>query len=71
MSTEQCLELRTAVIEALKTDIRVLVLLGSEDFWSNGIHLHVIEAAENPADESWRNIQAMNDLAKRFSLQTT
>jgi putative two-component system hydrogenase maturation factor HypX/HoxX len=37
------------------------------DFWSNGIHLNVIEAASlddgSPADESWNNINAMNDLA--------
>jgi putative two-component system hydrogenase maturation factor HypX/HoxX len=31
-------------------------------FWSNGIHLNIIEAAENPADEAWRNINAINDL---------
>jgi putative two-component system protein, hydrogenase maturation factor HypX/HoxX len=41
---------------------RVLVLLGGAEFWGNGIHLNVIEAAPSPADESWRNIQAMNDL---------
>ncbi|MGK5086742.1 enoyl-CoA hydratase-related protein [Bdellovibrionota bacterium FG-2] len=64
MSTEQCGGLRAAVIDALKKDIRILVLLGSEDFWSNGIHLHSIEASLNPADESWRNIEAMNDLAE-------
>jgi putative two-component system hydrogenase maturation factor HypX/HoxX len=42
-------------------------LLGGADFWSNGIHLNVIEAASlddgSPADESWNNINAMNDLA--------
>jgi len=32
------------------------------DFWSNGIHLHVIEAAEDPAEEAWENINAINDL---------
>jgi len=44
----------------------VLVLLGGPDFWSNGIHLNVIEAAEHPADESWRNIDAMNDLVREI-----
>ena len=41
--------------------------MGGQDFWSNGIHLNVIEAASltggSAADESWRNINAMNDLA--------
>ena len=41
---------------------RVLVLMGGPDYFSNGIHLNVIEAAESPADESWRNINAMDDL---------
>jgi putative two-component system hydrogenase maturation factor HypX/HoxX len=35
---------------------------GGHDFWSNGIHLNVIEAAADPAVESWRNINAMDDL---------
>ena len=47
--------------------MRVLLLMGGHDFWSNGIHLNVIEAASlaggSAADESWRNINAMNDLA--------
>jgi putative two-component system hydrogenase maturation factor HypX/HoxX len=40
----------------------VLLLMGGQDFWSNGIHLNLIEAAESPADESWRNINAIDDL---------
>jgi putative two-component system hydrogenase maturation factor HypX/HoxX len=48
----------------------VLVLLGGEDFWANGIHLNHIEAADSPADESMRNIEAMDDLALAI-LETT
>jgi len=62
MSTGQCERLNTAVRAALAQPTRVLVLLGGTEFWGNGIHLNVIEAASSPADESWRNIQAMNDL---------
>jgi len=40
----------------------VIVLLGGHDFWSNGIHLNTIEASTNPAMESWRNINAIDDL---------
>jgi len=67
MSTMQCERLRSALAWAKRRPVRVLVLLGGADFWSNGIHLNVIEAASladgSPADESWNNINAMNDLA--------
>jgi putative two-component system hydrogenase maturation factor HypX/HoxX len=62
MSTAACLRLRDAFAEATRRDVRVLVLMGGPDFWSNGIHLNVIEAAASPADESWANIEAMDDL---------
>src|SRR5207248_7618485 len=45
---------------------KVIVLMGGTDFWSNGIHLNMIEAADDPAHESWRNIQAMNDLVREL-----
>jgi len=38
--------------------------MGGPDYWSNGIHLAEIEAATSPADESWRNINAIDDLAR-------
>ena len=67
MSTAQCERLRAALVWARQRPVKVLVLLGGADFWSNGIHLNVIEAASlddgSPADESWNNINAMNDLA--------
>ncbi len=62
MSTDQCNRLGDAVRYARSRPTRVLVLMGGPDYFSNGIHLGVIEAAENPADESWRNINAMDDL---------
>ena len=63
MATEQCRALRAAVEEARRRPIRVLVLMGGRDFWSNGIHLNRIEAADSPAEESLANIEAMDDLA--------
>jgi enoyl-CoA hydratase/carnithine racemase len=63
MSTTQCQRLREALAWAKTRPVRVIVLAGGADFWSNGIHLNVIEHAESPADESWANINAMNDLA--------
>jgi putative two-component system hydrogenase maturation factor HypX/HoxX len=38
--------------------------MGGSDFWSNGLHLGAIEAAESPAEESWANINAMDDLCR-------
>lgn len=70
MSTAQCEALRVAYAQALARPTRVLVLMGGPDTWSNGIHLGLIEAAESPADESWRNINAMDDLARDI-IETT
>ena len=62
MSTAQCRALQAALGRARARPTRVLVLLGGPDHWSNGIHLNVIEAARSPADESWRNLNAIDDL---------
>lgn len=64
MSTAQCERLRAAYAHARQRPTRVIVLMGGSDFWSNGMHLHCIEAAESAADESWRNINAIDDLAR-------
>lgn len=62
MSTEQCYRLRDAFLFARSRPTRVIALHGGRDFFSNGIHLNVIEAADDPALESWRNINAIDDL---------
>jgi putative two-component system hydrogenase maturation factor HypX/HoxX len=62
MSTGQCRRLAEALRTVRKRPTRVLVLLGGAEFWSNGIHLNTIEAAANPADESWDNINAIDDV---------
>lgn len=64
MSTRQCQRLTAAFQWASSRPTRVIVLRGGRDFWSNGIHLNTIEAAESPADESWANINAIDDLAE-------
>ncbi|MBI5658135.1 MAG: hydrogenase maturation protein [Nitrosomonadales bacterium] len=70
MSTEQCQRILAAYRQACARPTRVIALMGGEDFWSNGIHLNMIEAADSPADESMRNIRAMDDLAEAI-LRTT
>ena len=62
MSTAQCYRLRDAFLLARSRPTKVIVLLGGADFWSNGIHLNIIEASNDPAKESWRNINAIDDL---------
>ncbi|MFE7583870.1 hydrogenase maturation protein [Streptomyces gardneri] len=64
MSTDQCRRLLDAYETARGRPTSVLVLGGQRDFFSNGIHLNVIEAAADPAAESWANINAMNDLVE-------
>jgi putative two-component system hydrogenase maturation factor HypX/HoxX len=63
MGVGQCERLRQAYHAACRRDTRVIVLTGGPDFWSNGMHLNLIEAADSAADESWRNINAIDDLA--------
>ena len=64
MSTAQCEQLLAAYEGALRRPTRVLLLAGGPEFFSNGIHLNVIEAAVSPADESWRNINAIDDVCR-------
>ncbi|MCX4825550.1 hydrogenase maturation protein [Streptomyces sp. NBC_01142] len=64
MSTTQCRRLLDAYRTACSRPTAVLVLGGSRDFFSNGIHLNVIEAALDPSAESWANINAMDDLVE-------
>ena len=62
MSTAQCRRLSRALHYARSRPTQIICLLGGEDFWSNGIHLSVIEVASDPAAESWRNINAIDDV---------
>ena len=68
MSERQCLRLRDALRWVRTRSTQVLVLAGGQEFFSNGIHLHDIEAAQrvagdSAADASWRTINAMDDAA--------
>ncbi|GCB52308.1 hydrogenase maturation protein [Streptomyces sp. NL15-2K] len=70
MSTDHCRRLLAAYRYALTRPTAVLVLGGCRDFFSNGIHLNVIEASTDPAGESWTNLNAMDDLVEAV-LRTT
>jgi putative two-component system protein, hydrogenase maturation factor HypX/HoxX len=62
MGTEQCRLLLTVYQHIATSPVKVIVLMGGEESWSNGIHLNHIEIADSPADESWLNINAIDDL---------
>lgn len=67
MSTRQCRRLQAALQQLAERPARVLVLAGGAEFFSNGIHLHEIEAAQreggSAADASMDNIEAIDDVA--------
>jgi putative two-component system protein, hydrogenase maturation factor HypX/HoxX len=69
MRTSQCHRLQSAFVEA-KKKVKLIVLMGGQDVWSNGIHLNLIEHAKNSADESWLNINALNNLIQEIILST-
>jgi putative two-component system hydrogenase maturation factor HypX/HoxX len=67
MSTEQCRRLREAYQYARgRRQTKVIVLAGGADFFSNGIHLNVIEAAGDPGEESWYNLHAIDDVVREI-----
>ena len=65
MSTDQCRRLREAYLYARsRRTTKVIVLAGGSDFFSNGIHLNVIEAAEDQGEESYYNLHAIDDIVR-------
>ncbi|MGA5129699.1 enoyl-CoA hydratase-related protein [Streptomyces olivoreticuli] len=64
MSTTHCRRLLAAYRYARSRPMSVLVLCGGRGFFSHGIHLNVIEAAADPAAESWANVNALDDLVQ-------
>jgi putative two-component system protein, hydrogenase maturation factor HypX/HoxX len=67
MSTDQCRRLHEAYLFARsRRQTKVIALMGGSDFFSNGIHLNVIEAADDPAAESWSNLRAIDDLVREI-----
>ncbi|CAM4912645.1 unnamed protein product [Rotaria socialis] len=63
MSTTQCQHLLRALDEVSEIgNAKIIVLCGGSTYFSNGVHLNVIEGAEDKYDESWANINAIDDV---------
>ncbi|MEN2427637.1 hydrogenase maturation protein [Chromobacterium vaccinii] len=62
LSTEHCQRLVRALQWAKRQDTRVLLIRSGRGSFCNGVHLNVIQAAEHPGEEAWRNIQAIDDV---------
>lgn len=65
MSSEQCSQLIAAmeyiITRSSTSPVKAVVLMGGS-YFSNGIHLNVIEASSDPSMESWLNINRINDV---------
>jgi putative two-component system hydrogenase maturation factor HypX/HoxX len=70
MSAGHCRRLLAALRHAAAQDTRVLVLRGGTDAFSNGIHLNVTEAAQDPGRAAWVNIKAINAVCKEIIMGT-
>ena len=60
---EQSIRLKYA-IEYLKESVKVVVLMGGDDFFSNGINLNILEDSKKSGEDGWSNINAINDLVR-------
>jgi putative two-component system protein, hydrogenase maturation factor HypX/HoxX len=63
-STAFCGRLHDALQYAANQSTTTIALVGGKVAWSNGIHLGVIEAADDPRIEAWANIQRIDDVAE-------
>jgi putative two-component system hydrogenase maturation factor HypX/HoxX len=63
MSATQGARVAAALRHAIEQDTKVLVLRGGGVF-GNGISLTVIEAAADPAAESWRSVTAIDEVCR-------
>ncbi|MBA1433447.1 MAG: hydrogenase [Epsilonproteobacteria bacterium] len=62
-SSDKCMKLKYA-FEYIKEQVKVVVLMGGVDFFSNGIHLNILEDSKKNGEDGWSNINAMNDLVR-------
>lgn len=64
MGAQQCVRLKYAFDHLKQSGVKVLVLMGGRDFFSNGIHLNIMEDSKKPDEDGWSNIHSMNEVVK-------
>ncbi len=62
MSVARSRALEAAIRAASASDASAILLTGGPEFWSNGIDLATIEAADSPPEESLAAIEAIDDV---------
>jgi putative two-component system hydrogenase maturation factor HypX/HoxX len=70
MGVRESEKLLTAFQEVRRLRPRAIVLMGGRDFWSNGIHLNLIEMASSAPEASLENIRAINRVAREILCAT-
>ena len=70
MSPARSRALEAAIREAADGPEKVVLMFGGQDFWSNGLDLASIEAAESPAEASLESIEAIDDVCRAL-IETT
>lgn len=68
MGAHQCVRLKYAFDHLKQSDIKILVLMGGEEFFSNGIHLNIMEDSKKADEDGWSNIHSMNEVVKSILL---
>jgi len=68
MGAHQCVRLKYAIDHLKQTGIKMLVLTGGEEFFSNGIHLNIMEDSKKADEDGWSNIHSMNEVVKSILL---
>lgn len=66
LSTARCQALQAAIRQAAIGPEAALVLTGGSEFWSNGLDLAGIEAADSPAEASLENIEAIDEVCREL-----
>lgn len=61
ISTAQAIRLKYA-FDYIKEQVDAIVLMGAEQFFSNGIDLNILEDSKKQGEDGWANINAINDL---------
>jgi putative two-component system hydrogenase maturation factor HypX/HoxX len=69
MSSAQSIRLKYAV-EYLSEEVDAIVLMGGDDFFSNGIHLNILEDSQKKGEDGWENINAINNLIETILFNT-